>query len=64
MNTLRCNDKLLRWPSVQQITGISRTTAWRLEKLGQFPSRVRVSTGIIAWRESEILYFIKTRQAI
>jgi len=64
MNTLRCNDKLLRWPMVEQLTGISRTTAWRLEKLGQFPNRVRVSAGITAWRESEILTFIQTRQAI
>lgn len=60
----RNDDRLLRWPSVQQITGISRTTAWRLEQIGQFPHRVRVSAGITAWRESEILTFIQTRQAI
>lgn len=57
-------DLLLRWPDVQRMTGISRTTAWRLEKHGQFPNRVRVSAGITAWRESEIQTFIKTRQAI
>jgi predicted DNA-binding transcriptional regulator AlpA len=57
-------DALLRWPTVQQLTGISRTTAWRLEKLGQFPSRVRVSAGITAWRKSEILTFIQTRRAV
>ena len=57
-------DKLLRWPAVAKLTGISRTTAWRLEKVNQFPNRVRVSAGITAWKESEIREFIDSREVV
>lgn len=55
------HDRLLRWPQVREITGISRTTAWRLERQQLFPKRVQVSTRITAWRESEILNFVESR---
>jgi len=58
------NDKLLRWPVVQEITGISRTTVWRLENVKQFPARVKVSKGITAWKESEIMTFIDSRERV
>jgi len=47
-------DRLLGWPRVKDRVDISRTTAWRLEKRGDFPKSVQVSPGRVAWRESEI----------
>lgn len=35
-------------------TGISRTTAWRLMRAGTFPKPVHISSGRVAWLESEI----------
>jgi prophage regulatory protein len=34
--------------------GISRTTAWRLQKAGDFPRPYVVSPGRVAYRESEV----------
>lgn len=48
-------DRLLAWPRVKDLTGLSRTTAWRLQKAGDFPPPVRVSPGRVSWRESDIV---------
>lgn len=45
---------LLRWPAVEQATQISRSTAWRLERLGRFPQRRRISANTVCWLSAEI----------
>lgn len=47
-------DRLLSWPQVQAVTGLSRTTAWRRQRVGDFPTAVLVSPGRVAWLESEV----------
>jgi predicted DNA-binding transcriptional regulator AlpA len=47
-------DRLLPWKKVQDLTGLSRTTAWRLQKAGDFPRPVVISPGRVGWRESEL----------
>ena len=47
-------DRLLPWRRVEDIAGISRSTAWRLQQSGAFPSPVPVSPGRVAWWESEL----------
>ncbi|RZJ00952.1 MAG: AlpA family phage regulatory protein [Brevundimonas sp.] len=47
-------DRLLPWPSVQDIAGISRTTAWRLQRTGEFPQSVPISANRVCWWESEL----------
>lgn len=47
-------DRLLPWTKVRDLTGISRTTAWRLQKAGDFPPPVVISPGRVGWRESEL----------
>lgn len=47
-------DRLLPWPKVRDLTGISRTTAWRLQKAGDFPLPVVISPGRVGWREHEL----------
>ncbi|MBI4474768.1 MAG: AlpA family phage regulatory protein [Acidobacteria bacterium] len=34
--------KLLRIAQVRELTGLSRSTIWRLERSGQFPKRVNI----------------------
>ncbi|MCZ6576511.1 MAG: helix-turn-helix transcriptional regulator [Acidiferrobacterales bacterium] len=53
--------KVLRTPQVIQLTGLSRTTLWRLERRGQFPARLRLSENSVGWREDEILQWLDTR---
>lgn len=48
------DDRLLSWPRVREITGLSRTTAWRLQRAGDFPIPVRISPGRVGWRESQL----------
>lgn len=54
-------DRLLPWDRVHDITGISRTTAWRLSQAGSFPSRVSVSPGRVGWWESELTAWKQAR---
>jgi predicted DNA-binding transcriptional regulator AlpA len=44
----------LPWKRVEPRVGISRTTAWRLQKSGDFPKPYVVSPGRVAYRESEV----------
>lgn len=47
-------ERLLSWGKVRELTGLSRTTAWRLQKAGGFPRPVAISPRRVAWRETEI----------
>ncbi|MGE7197549.1 helix-turn-helix transcriptional regulator [Brevundimonas sp.] len=47
-------DRLLPWGRVRDMTGISRTTAWRMQQSGTFPEPVQVSPGRVGWWESEL----------
>jgi len=55
-------DRLLRWAQVRDITGLSRTTVWRLQKAGDFPLPVRMSPGRVAWRERDLCDWTAARQ--
>nr|WP_316627016.1 AlpA family phage regulatory protein [uncultured Brevundimonas sp.] len=47
-------DRLLPWRRVRDIAGISRSTAWRMQRSGDFPTPVTVSPGRVGWWESEL----------
>ncbi|MDP3747823.1 MAG: AlpA family phage regulatory protein [Phenylobacterium sp.] len=47
-------DRLLPWRKVKELTGISRTTAWRMQNAGDFPRPVVISAGRVGWRESDV----------
>jgi len=49
------DDRLLPWRKVKDLTGISRTTAWRLQNAGDFPRPVVISPGRVGWREADVL---------
>lgn len=55
------DDRLLSWDQVEHIASISRSTAWRMERDGAFPRRVRVSPGRVGWWESELTAWKRTR---
>lgn len=54
-------DRILRSEEVQKIAGVSRTTLWRMERKGLFPSRVPLGTGSIGWRMSDIEEWLKSK---
>jgi prophage regulatory protein len=54
-------DRYLREPEVQQLTGLSRTTRWRLERSDKFPKRRQLSDNAVGWRLSEISEWLSAR---
>ena len=56
--------RFLSSKQVQERTSLSRTTLWRLEKEGLFPSRIQVSPRRVAWSEAEVIEWLKSRQRV
>ncbi len=54
-------DRFLREPEVARLTGLSRTTRWRLERAGRFPRKRRISENAVAWVASEIEIWMAER---
>lgn len=46
--------RYLPWKEVARATGLSRTTAWRLQKRDDFPPPYAISPGRVGYREDEI----------
>lgn len=44
----------LREPEVLKLTKLSKSTRWRLEHIGKFPKRRRLSANSVGWLASEI----------
>ncbi len=42
-NSTQATDRFLREAEVRHITGLSRTTRWRMERAGTFPKRIKIS---------------------
>lgn len=57
-------NRFLRSKEVTNITGLSRTTIWRLESIGEFPSRKRLSAGTVGYLLSEVDNWVSERQAV
>ncbi len=55
------DDRFLREPEVRRITGLSRTTRWRMERRGEFPHKRRISKNAVAWLASEIKTWMAER---
>ncbi len=56
--------QFLREPKVAAMTGLSKSTRWRLEKEGKFPKRRQLSARSIGWLSSEIEDWVQTRSAV
>ena len=57
----RVSLKLMRFRAVQEYTGLSRSTIWRLERRGDFPKHHRIAPNIVAWVEADITGWIEQR---
>ncbi len=54
-------DRFLREAEVCHITGLSRTTRWRLERAGKFPKRIKISENAKANLYSQIVAWMAAR---
>ena len=54
-------DRLLRRRKVEELTGLSRASIYRLMRKGRFPLPVKVSATAVRWKESDITAWIESR---
>ncbi|SET71059.1 helix-turn-helix transcriptional regulator [Thalassotalea agarivorans] len=55
-------DRIMRIQEIIEITGVSRSTIWRMERRGEFPSRVPLGASSIGWLKSDIDTWLKTKK--
>ena len=56
------SDKLHRRPSVEEITGLSRSTIYALMDDGTFPRPVRIGRRAVAWKDSDLRAWQDSRE--
>ena len=56
------NERMLSSKQVQERTGLSRTTIWRLEQTNSFPARRTIALRRVGWLASEIDKWMALRQ--
>ena len=54
-------DKFLSKAVVDEMTDLSNVTRWRMEKRGDFPKRRQISPNRVAYLESEVTAWMKSR---
>ena len=57
------NDRFLRISEVIFVTGLSKATLYRLMAKGQFPKQIKISSGAVGWRESEVMDWLDQKTA-
>ena len=53
------NDKILRRTAVEEMTGLSRSTLYRMMDRGEFPRPARIGQRAVGWRQSVIAQWIE-----
>lgn len=54
-------EKYLRRPGVEEITGLSRSTIYKLMSEGEFPRPIKITGKAVAWPESAIAEWLASR---
>ena len=57
-------ERIVRERERREITGIGRTTAYVLEKRGEFPARVALPGGRCGWRLSQLQKWVESRRPV
>jgi prophage regulatory protein len=58
--------RLIREAQCREMTGLSRTTRWELERRGRFPRRCRITEEdgrVVGWLESDLVSWVEARLA-
>jgi prophage regulatory protein len=53
--------RLIRFQTVRDRTGLSRSTIWRLERIGAFPKHHRISANAVAWVEQDVVDWMQAK---
>lgn len=52
---------ILRQPEVTRLTSLSKSSIYRLESIGQFPARVKLSESASGWKAEDVQAWIASR---
>ena len=55
------NDRFLTRPEIENLTGLSTSSIYRLMRCGKFPVPVKIGLRAVRWRETEITSYLSTR---
>ena len=55
---------ILRLPEVMRLTGLGRSTIYRLLAAGQFPLPVQLSVRAVGWRRSDVDHWTAERPQV
>jgi prophage regulatory protein len=61
---METDSNILRVPQVVELSGLCRASIYRLAKLGEFPSPIKLSNRAVGWRRSEILAWQAERAGV
>jgi prophage regulatory protein len=53
------NNKILRYQEVIELTGLSRSTIWRKEQAGLFPTRKQLGLNSVGWLASDVQHWLE-----
>jgi len=53
-----------RLPEVEQVSGLSRSSIYRLEASGEFPKRVKLGQRAVAWPREALLNWCRSRPGV
>lgn len=54
-------EKYIRRPAVEELTGLGRTTIYKLMNAGEFPRPVKITGKAVAWPESAVVAWLASR---
>jgi len=57
-------DRILKLAEVKDITGLSKSSIYKFEAIGQFPSKYQLSPKSVGWKYSEVLAWISNLQKV
>ena len=55
------HNRIIRHPEAIKLTGLSRTTLWRLEKEDSFPNRVKLGPHSVGWLLTDVMNWLEKR---
>ncbi len=58
---LGINHTIIKLPEVMRVTGLSRSSIYRLARLGKFPAPLKLSERSIGWRSSDVKEWVDSR---
>jgi prophage regulatory protein len=56
------NERILRRPEVERLTGLSRSTLYEWMRRGVFPRPVALRARLVGWRASDIAAWLAERE--